>query len=286
MSNPFESMTDRRGIFGGDAANYATARPGYPDELYDILVAETGLGPGTAVLEVGAGPGQVTGRLLGLGADVTAVEIDSRMADQLIADHGGDAAEGALSVIVSAFEEVAEQADFDPEARFDLVASGTAFHWVPNAVGLELAADLLVEDGWLALWWTTYMDPDTPSDFEDAFQPMLKEIAPELLHVSGGSASGIGGPTKPYALDLETRIGEIDASGRFGPVDHRQIRWTGAHTGESLRNLFASFSPFMALEPEKGAEILDAIETLARDRFNNHVERPYITSLYLAQKEG
>ena len=60
-----------RATFDTVAASYAGARPAYPGQLYDALVAATGIGPGSRLLEVGCGPGTATLPLARLGCRIT-----------------------------------------------------------------------------------------------------------------------------------------------------------------------------------------------------------------------
>ena len=46
--------------FDAVAERYDRVRPGYPAELFGELVALTGIGPGSRVLEVGWGTGKAT----------------------------------------------------------------------------------------------------------------------------------------------------------------------------------------------------------------------------------
>src|SRR6266704_6266427 len=59
---------------------YDRVRPAYPDELFADLVAITGMGRRSPVLEVGCGTGQATRSLAALGCSVTAVEPGAGMA--------------------------------------------------------------------------------------------------------------------------------------------------------------------------------------------------------------
>ena len=52
-------------------------------ELRDRVVAAAGIEPGDEVLEIGAGPGTLTGELVRLGRRVVAVELDARMLPRL-----------------------------------------------------------------------------------------------------------------------------------------------------------------------------------------------------------
>jgi hypothetical protein len=68
-------------------------------------------------------------------------------------------------------------------------------------------------------------------------------------------------------------------------VQYEMISWTGRHTAAELRALFSSFSPCLALPPADRAAVLDALEQLAADTFGGVVERPYLTAIYLAQRQ-
>ena len=103
MESPFEAHRARRDLFGNDAANYEDGRPGYPDEIYGIVQRVTGLQQGTRVLEIGPGTGQATGRLLDLGATVTAVELNTELAARLETHHVGR----DLTVVLDALEALA-----------------------------------------------------------------------------------------------------------------------------------------------------------------------------------
>jgi SAM-dependent methyltransferase len=244
------------------------ARPQYPDEIYALLTERCGCGPGTRVLEIGPATGLVTMRLLELGADVTAVEPGPALAQRL--DERG--AGRALEVVVSSFE-----AANLPDSHFDLVAAATAFHWVDPMIGLTKAADHLRPGGWLALWWNVFGDASRPDPFERAVGRILDAHAPDLHY---DAFAGV----HPYGLDVEARAGEIDATGRFGPVEHHVVAWEGHHDAVGIRSLFATYSPWLALPEAQRTATLDEIERVARDEFGDEVTRPYLTPIYLAQR--
>jgi len=273
VEGSFDQHRHRRALFGTDVAAYDAGRRGYPDRVYELLRTRCGLGPKSRVVEIGPGTGQATARLLDAGSSVVAVEISDEMASCLRAKFG----DRDLDIKVGAFEEIALDT-----TSFDLVAAATSFHWVPNHTGLQRSADLLRADGWMALWWNFYGDPTRPDPFNDALVPILRQVAPALLDVPGAGNLSTGVPA--YALDVNARVSEIEASGRFGPVQHEIISWTGRHGVEEVRAMFASFSPWLALPLEQRTHALDALERLAAEDFNGLVERPYLTPIFLAPK--
>ena len=273
MDASFEQHRARRNLFTDDVASYEDGRPGYPDEVFALLADVCGLGPGAQVLEIGPGTGQATGAILERGAEVTAVELGAGMAARLREKFSGR----RLSVIEGAFEEV----ELAPSS-FDLVVAATSFHWVPPEVAVPRAADLLRPGGWLAVWWNYFGDPARPDPFHHALTPILRRVAPELLDEASAGNAGAG--HHPHALDVGARSADIERTGRFGPVRHEKISWTGRHTAKQIRTMFASFSPWLALDPERRASTLDELEAMAHDEFDGIVERPYLTPIYLAQR--
>jgi ubiquinone/menaquinone biosynthesis C-methylase UbiE len=153
-----ESEADRtkrhlqRALFDHIAAQYEQTRPSYPNHVVEFITATAGLGPGAAILEIGCGTGQLTMRLTGNGYRLTAIDIGPSMiaaARQRVQDAG-------VSFQVTSFEDLPA-----PDARFDLVISSAAFHWIDPEVAFSKSARLLRPGGWLALLGTEerYDDP-------------------------------------------------------------------------------------------------------------------------------
>jgi 16S rRNA A1518/A1519 N6-dimethyltransferase RsmA/KsgA/DIM1 with predicted DNA glycosylase/AP lyase activity len=75
-----ERETLRR-TFETAADLYDTARPSYPDELFDDLVSLAGLKPGDRLLEIGCATGKATRALLERGFSVVCVEMGAQLAE-------------------------------------------------------------------------------------------------------------------------------------------------------------------------------------------------------------
>jgi SAM-dependent methyltransferase len=142
----------QRALFDSVADIYDACRPGYPPDIVEFLFTTAALGAGSAILEVGCGTGQLTERLSRSGFNLTAIDIGASM----IAAAQRRLKGSAVSFQVTSFEDVAAAED-----SFDLIVSGTAFHWIDPEVKFRKSAQLLRPGGWLALLVTgeRYDDP-------------------------------------------------------------------------------------------------------------------------------
>jgi ubiquinone/menaquinone biosynthesis C-methylase UbiE len=153
----------RRGwrvLFDGVADRYQDCRSGYPPELVQFVVESARLRPGSAVLEVGCGTGQLTEQLVASGLAVTAIDIGAAMV--------GAARRRVTSAAVS-FEVAPFEAFAAPDASFEAIVSATAFHWIDPEVKFAKPARLLTAGGWLALI-------TTGERYDDPFGAALREM--------------------------------------------------------------------------------------------------------------
>ena len=255
-----------RGLFGSDPRSYDAARPGHPERVYEVLVEECGLGPGTTVVEIGPGTGQATRRLLELGAGpLIAIEPDPSLAAFLAEAFGR-----RIDVRIVALED-AEL----PAASVDLAVAASSFHWVEEEAALAKVFGALRPGGSWAMWWTLFGVPGKPDAFITATTPLL-----EGLHAS--PTSGEEGRL-PHALDTEARFAALEAAG-FRELEHEVVPWSASWDTSGIRALYATFSPIARLEDDRRNEILDEVARIAEREFAGHVERTLLTSLYTARR--
>ncbi len=267
----FIDRSEGRRLFGRDPAAYGEVRPDYPPALYRFLRERGAIGPGTATLEIGAGPGLATRRLIELGAEpLTVVEPDPRFAASLAALSARSGR--PLRVIGVAFED-AQLAT----AQFDLVAAATAFHWLDPDAALAKIADVLAPGGFVALWWNVLGDLDREDPFHDATQALLADCA-----VSPGGAPG----AVPFALDRAARGAEFARCGAFGAVEYAEWRWQFSLGSEGIAKLYAGFSHIARMPSDARERLLAQLVDIAERRFGGRVERNVTSPIYLAQRHG
>ncbi len=260
MPTPPFDRSEGRALFERTADVYTAARPPYPERVYEVLVERCGLGPRTRALDVGAGSGQATIRLLEAGATVLAVEPSPALAEEL----RRRASSERLDVVTSVFEELSL-----PASSFDLVIVATAFHWLDAQRSLPMMHRALRAGGWLALWWNVFGDPSVPDAFHDATLPLLSALAPS-------PSTGHG---TPFGLDVGPRMRQLADHG-FVDVSNELMRWPLVLDADQTRRLYATYSNIARLRPELRSEVLDGIERIARERFSNRVMRDMVTALY------
>jgi SAM-dependent methyltransferase len=233
-------------VFDSVAASYDAARPEYPGELFDDLVALAGLRPGDRLLEIGCATGKATRPLLARGFDVTCVERGPSLAAR--------AQELGLDVHNVPFEE------FDTDQRFDLVFAATAWHWLDPHVRYVKAHALLRPGGHLAFWGAFHA---LPPGF-DPFFTEIQDVYDEINETYPG-----GWPPPPTEDDRA----EIEASGRFGDVQVRRYLWELEYTAEEYIALLDTFSGHIEMTDAQRARLYGAVrDKLAGRRVRRHWE--------------
>jgi len=254
-----------RRTFDSAAEGYAAARPGYPDALFDALVALSGVRSGDAVLEIGCGPGTATRALAERGLRVTCVELGAELAAaarrELSAFRG-------VEVICAPYE------SWEPRtgARFDLVVAATSWHWLDPAVRYRRAWELLRPGGHLAFWAATHVFPVGGDPFFAEIQDVYDEIGERLPPDAARPAPG----------ELPDQAAEIEATGLFTVVAVRHVDWEVTYDADGYVALLDTFSGHIAMQPWQRARLDGEIRRRLAERPDGTLRRHWGAVLHVA----
>jgi SAM-dependent methyltransferase len=248
-----------RATFDEVAELYDRARPRYPEELVDDLVALAGLRRGDRVVEIGPGTGQATIALAERGLAVVAVELGEALAAvarRNLARHGD------VEIRTGDFDEV----DLEP-ASFDAVAAFTSFHWLDPATRLDRCARLLRRGGALAVVATQHVLPEGGDPFFVAVQDAY----------AAAGEKRVERPPRPEEVpDIRE---ELVAAGRFAAVDVRRYLRDVEYDADAYIDVLETYSGHRALEPATRERLYTDIRGLIGTRT---IRKSYLFVLHVA----
>jgi ubiquinone/menaquinone biosynthesis C-methylase UbiE len=133
-------------LFGSQAENYTKFREPYPKELFELLLT---LIPkdATTILDIACGTGKSSEPLLTTGLKVSACDHDNLMIVE--AKKQAEIKGLAIDYVVSDAEHLPY-----PDAYFDVVTIGTAFHFFVNDSAMSEIKRVLKPKGLLFVYWT------------------------------------------------------------------------------------------------------------------------------------
>jgi SAM-dependent methyltransferase len=248
----------RRTSFDHKAELYDAIRPSYPAPLVDALIARC---DPQRMLEIGAGTGKATRLFARARRELVAVEPGANLA-------------AVLARNVAEFPHVTiECTTFEAYTGhgFDLIYAAQAMHWIDPAVRYVKPAQLLRPGGALAVIMNE--NPPVATALRHELDAVYARRFPE-------------GPQPSSLSDVERSwIAELDASGRFGPVEVERFPWTAHHATRDYLALLDTYSDHATLPDDRRralyADIADAI-----DRHGGSIEMPYVTLAFLAFARG
>ena len=135
-----------RRVFDTIPDQFDQYRPRYCQELFDDLIAQTCIGPGKTVLELGPGTGQATDPILKTGCDYHAIELGEHLYEKMVNKYGEYP---NFSIVNDDFI----THDF-MDQRFDLIYSAATIQWIPEEIAFKKTYSLLKPGGILAMLFT------------------------------------------------------------------------------------------------------------------------------------
>jgi SAM-dependent methyltransferase len=209
--------------FGSEAAAYERGRPSYPPEAVDWLLAPTDSFRAGEVLDLGAGTGKLTTRLVERGLSVTAVDPIAEMLDML---------RGALPD-TPALLGSAEQIPL-PDNAVDAVLVAQAWHWFdPERATAEIIR-VLRPGGRLGVLWNT----------RDERSGWVRDFG------------------RIVGLEHDRDSATVDLPNAFTDVTTHQVQWTNYITRDALIDYVASRSYCITSPAEVRTRTLENVREL------------------------
>lgn len=248
---------EKRLVFGEVAEQYEEFRPSYPNGIFDEIMSFGELAAGDCALEIGAGTGKATMKVIERGLLVHALEPSPEMAALLRAK--------GVEIEETTFEEWPLRA-----GAYRLVYAAQAWHWVGGDDRYERAAATLAPGGTLAIIWSR------PQEFEGALgaeiDAIYDRLAPEMR----------SGSPKRWRLD-ET-LDEIAGCAEFGAPVKREVTWTRPYTTRQYVLLSETHSDHRVLSDDRRTQILADVAKVI-DAHGGRVDVVYDTLVYLARRQ-
>ena len=237
--------------FDRKAEQYDAARPSYPDALVDDVLARTGA---RRLLEIGAGTGQATVPFARRGCTITALEPGARLAAVLRRNVAGH----AVTVEETRFED-------HGGSGYDLAYAAQAFHWVE--AGARYARDVA---SWLAIITNEKepIDSGLRAEFDVAYARWMP---------------GDDHKHDPIEWTRKRWVGELDASGHYGPVHVGQFPWRATYATRAYLDLIDTYSDHISLPDDRRVPLYAAIAD-AIERRGGQIEIPYLAMVFLARR--
>ena len=253
-------------VFEGIAGEYDRHRPAYPDALVDRACQIARLAPGSRVLEIGCGTGQLTRSLLRRGLRVTAIEPGERLIS--LARGRLDAA-GDVQFLNGRLEDAVV-----PSAHYRAAFSASAIHWVDPDVSWRKIADALVDGGTLAL--VSYFGLEDPRSGDDqrALRAALTRVAPALAadwpiyrdldRILAGVTHRRDNASEAWAWLGSYEIGRAYAAELFEDAQLTAMPILVEHTADELNALLGTMSFWARLSPPGRNAVLAENQALFR----------------------
>ncbi|CAJ1507876.1 class I SAM-dependent methyltransferase [[Mycobacterium] burgundiense] len=233
--------------FGSEAAAYERGRPSYPPDAIDWL-----LPPGARdVLDLGAGTGKLTTRLVERGLNVVAVDPIAEMLEVL------SNALPETPALLGTAEEIPL-----PDNSVDAVLVAQAWHWVDPARAIPEVARVLRPGGRLGLVWNT----------RDERLGWVKDLG-----------AIIGPEHDPFSQS-------VPLPEPFRDVQRHQVEWTNYLTPQAVVDLVASRSYCITSPARVRTQTLDRVRELLATHpalaNSTGVALPYVTVCIRATLAG
>lgn len=252
-------------MFDKAAEYYDKFRPGYPVEIVEAMVLNTKLCKDSKTLEIGAGSGKATEHFNNFGFSIRCIDPGENLVRNGNIKFSNNA---NISFECSRFEDLVE--DYE---KYDVIFAAQSFHWIPQPIGYKKCAEMLKDNGYLALIWNMYITYDNEED-----NHLL-----ELSRKYGGFADFVN--EEQCSNRIHSIIQDIENSGLFEKPNIHKHLWEQEYTAEDYYGFVLTGNRFIQLQDLVKEQARQEIVEHAR-KYGNKIIRPYLCVLYLAKKKN
>jgi SAM-dependent methyltransferase len=256
----------QRKIWYSDAArSYDRTRPHYPQDKIDRLISLTSLSQNSRILEIGCGPATATVSFANIGCPLVCLEPNPNF--YRLARHNCQSY-SQIEIINTSLEEWQLET-----ARFDVVFSATAFHWIPAAIGYPKVAAVLKDDGYFILLWNGQLLPNT--EIARSLVEVYQKFAPDLVAYE----------------DIQTQkeslysLGKmLQDSGLFTVPSYEESVIDVTYSVEDYLLLLSTYSPYIALDLESRRSLFLGLREKLDREVGDRLQLSYVSAFHLSQK--
>jgi SAM-dependent methyltransferase len=237
-----EAKAARASSFGDAATHYERFRPGPPEAAVEWVLP----GHVRRIVDLGAGTGGLTRRLVGRADEVVAVEPDDRMREVL-----RQAVPGARAL--------AGRGESIPleDGSADAVLASSSWHWMELVPTLLEVGRVLVPGGVLGVMWS---GPDRDAAFIQQAQALLAGDGPSPVgELETDLAAAVN---DPYGAN---QVLEIPPGVPFDQPEMQAVTWDEALTADDLVGLLGTFSWVILMEEDARQRLFDTARRVLRE---------------------
>ncbi len=253
---------DRGRSFGAVAADYAAWRPGYPAEVVAFLAGgAAGHDRPRRILDLGAGTGLLTERLVAAGHDVVAADVSADMLAELSARLPG------VPTLLTGAESLPL-----PDGDRDVIVAAQAAHWFePGAASREFLR-VLAPGGAVGFVWNT----------EEVATPWAAELAGLLAE---GTRDQTGDRPEGNQAVVDAFATRLRAD-----VEVQRTRWINRVPPEGVVGRAASSSRVALMDDDTRTAYLgrisDLLDSHPDTRGRDELELTYVTTAWRLVPRG
>jgi SAM-dependent methyltransferase len=254
-------MEERALHFNNNSQIYNEVRPGYPDEIYEIVSSCKKFDINSTILEIGSGQGIASREIFDKWhCKLTLLEPGNNLCALL---HNKFENNKSIEIENTAFE------NYQNKILYDAIFSATAFHWLDASIKYKKTHEILKNDGILVLYWNNYgvEDKMTGSEITN-------------LYKKYGTITNDGKSSYERTMEkIENRRKEVEESHCFTIIRHELLKTTKKYTAENYIKLLKTFPDHAAM----GKDFFETIKKVILGN-GNKIDVRIIVNLEIAKK--